>query len=697
MLLESAAAGRPACVLVEGQGGSGKTSLLASVRESLSSGSVVMATGDEAEAGLPYGVLDQLGSQLSLVAASRRRQQRYGGDPFATGAVFLQELDRVSRSAPLVLMIDDAHLADSPSLAALTFAARRLLADAVLVVLTAREEGTAELPPGLLRLVNDRGYRINLGGFSTEDVCELSEAVGFGQLSQRAATRLRDHTGGNPLHLRALLSDLTPEQAEAMQTPLPVPRSLALLVLARLAGTSPAARSLAAAAATLGGVSKLHEAAAVAGLDDPHVAADELNQAAILHLSDEPAGVSLRFAHPLVRAAVYNDTGLVTRARLHARAAQVTSGAEVLRHRVLAALRPDPELVADLLAQADDDQVHGRLGVAPAALISASRLSRPGPEADRLFIQAVDLLLLEGDLIGALGHAPVLKGMPPTARRLQVQARMAGLSGRYDEAQALGHQAWDQASDLEPAERDGLAAMLAQIAILQDEGSAAAEWAHRALASGLLPTEVAVGTRATGALGLCNSGRAHDGIKLLGHLPADPHTVPQGQLQLLGMRGLLRMFIDELDSSRADLEQVLPSMNRGLRPHQLTALGGLAEVEYRTGNWDRSSTLAHQLVGLVEDTGQTWLLALAHAECVLVLAARGQWELAERHVQASREALDVLKDRASQAYAVNATVHLAYCRGDLEAVVASARPILAVASGASHEPSGRRPSTHRPW
>jgi DNA-binding CsgD family transcriptional regulator len=672
----SARAGQPQFVLVEGEGGCGKTSLLRAFQESLSGASLAVASGDEAEAGLHYGVLDEFARQLGQASQSAAWQLRGRGDPFAMGAAFLRLLEHASRSAPLVLTLDDAHLADGASMAALTFAARRLQADPVVVVLIARDDGVQQLPPGLLRLIQHRGTRIALAGLSVDEVQQLGLAVSLGQLSTQAATRLRHHTGGNPLHLRALLSELTLEQAETLDMPLPVPRSLATLVLGTVAATSPQAQQLAAAAAVLGPRSTLPVAATVAGLDDARAAADELTRAHVVYRVEEAEGTVLRFTHPLIRTAVYDDVGLVTRAMLHTRAADVTSGAKSLRHRVSAAQAPDPELVSALIAQAHSDQAHGRLGAAATALVSASHLSGPGPDKDQLLLQAIDLFLLEGNMASVMVHASTVGEMPRSARRLQVQARMAWLSGQFDEAESLGRQAWDAADDLEPSERDRLAAMLAQIAILQDKGAAAAEWAQRALASGLLPAELAVATRGTGALGLGVSGRARDGIALLGSLPADPARAMQEQQQLIGMRGLLRMFVDDLDAAHADLAIVVPSAYRGMRPHQLTALGALAEVEYRAGDWDKSASLAEQLVGLVEDTGQAWLLAFGHAECVLVSAGRGQWELAERHVEAARQGSELLGDAASRAYAESAAIHLAYCRGDLEGVALGAQPLL---------------------
>jgi predicted ATPase len=159
----SARAGQPQFVLVEGEGGFGKTSLLRAFQESLSGASLAVASGDEAEAGLQYGVLDEFARQLGQAGQSAAWQLSDRQDPFAMGAAFLRVLGRASRS-PLVLTLDDAHLADGASMAALTFAARRLQADPIVVVLAARDEGVVQLPPGLLRLIQHRGTRMALAG-----------------------------------------------------------------------------------------------------------------------------------------------------------------------------------------------------------------------------------------------------------------------------------------------------------------------------------------------------------------------------------------------------------------------------------------------------------------------------------------------------------------------------------------------------
>lgn len=60
-----------------------------------------------------------------------------------------------------------------------------------------------------------------------------------------AVRRLHEHTGGNPLYARALLTEYPRELADEPDGPLPVPRSYEAVVASRLDGCPPEARRLA--------------------------------------------------------------------------------------------------------------------------------------------------------------------------------------------------------------------------------------------------------------------------------------------------------------------------------------------------------------------------------------------------------------------------------------------------------------------
>ncbi len=175
-------------------------------------------------------------------------------DPVATGAAFVDLLGNVQAGGPVAVVVDDAQWADRPSLLALLFALRRLQSDRVLCVIAVRENEIHRLPEGLSRLGTDeRGAVLRLTGLDVAGVQDLAAAVTGDRLSAPLAEQLRDHTGGNPLHLEALLKELPLERLErSVGVPLPSPRSYSMQMLARLATCSPDAQRLVFAASVLG-------------------------------------------------------------------------------------------------------------------------------------------------------------------------------------------------------------------------------------------------------------------------------------------------------------------------------------------------------------------------------------------------------------------------------------------------------------
>jgi hypothetical protein len=138
------------------------------------------------------------------------------------------------------------------------------------------------------------------------------------------------------------------EELQAVEQPLPAPRSFASLVLSGLAAASPAARAVVTAACVLGEHATVGDVLVIAeiGSVDAVAAFEELTQLGILSLRAGDAEV--HFTHPLVRAAVYDDLGPGARCRLHERAARMQSGMAALRHRATATIGSDSVLAADL-------------------------------------------------------------------------------------------------------------------------------------------------------------------------------------------------------------------------------------------------------------------------------------------------------------------------------------------------------------
>ena len=671
--LETAVSSRPATVVVDGPPGIGKSALVSAFLTGRCEGRVLSASGDESETSLAFGVAHQL---LGTAEDSWE-------DQFAAGAAVLADLDRHGDVRPTVIVVDDAHLADAASLGALTFALRRLAADPVLAVLVTRDDQVSRLPPGLLRLADAHGDRLHLRGLAESEVDELLRARGLGPAGATAA-RLRRHTDGSPLYLRALLDELPAEVLVAAE-PLPAPPSYALLVTGALAGHSAPAQRLARAAALLPDGSEMRVVAAVAGVARPEEALEELRRApAILTPTEGPGGWTLRFPHPLVRAAVYDDLGPGTRRALHARAGDVLTGDAALRHLVAAAGGPDDGL-ADRLAHAAAARLaQGDAHAAAELTLMASRVGTPGTTSDERLLDAVNLFLIDGDLATTKTLAGALALASATARRVYLQARLAWFAGEPEQAESLATEAWARGDELSPDHLGSLAAILSQLHNLRADGLGAAEWAARALALDL-PPDLADSTNAAQAFGLALVGRIEEALAVLEPVPSDP-TLVRGYSHQLISRGALRVATDDLAGARRDLDLVCNASHAEVSPQRLLAMGALAEVEFRLGAWDASLAYAEHALSLAEDAEQLWVQGYLHVAAIMVCAGRGDWTQAERHLVAGRALAEQLGDLATFAVCENAGVHIAWCRSEPAEVVSRSALLLSLGGGPTHEP-----------
>ena len=671
--LTTVVSGTPSTVVIDGPPGIGKSALVSTFLNGLRAVRTLSASGDESETFLPFGIVHQ------LLGTSERSWE----DPFAAGAAVLEDLDRQGDRRATAIVVDDAHLADAASLGALTFALRRLAGDPVLAIFVTRDDQVSRLPPGLLRLAAE-GDRLHVHGLSETEVAELVQARGLGDPAGAAATRLRHHTDGSPLYLRALLDEL-PAETLVADGPLPAPPSYALLVTGALASHSEPAQRLARAAVILPDGSELDLVAAVAGVEDPQQALEELSRApTILIYTESPRGWTVRFPHPLVRAAVYDELGPYARANLHARAGEVLTGDAALLHMVAASSGSDDDLADRLTVAAAANLARGDVHTAADLTLKASRVGTPGTTSDERLLDAVNLFLIDGDLATAKTLADDLSLTPATARRVYLQARLAWFAGEPDEAESLATEAWSRGDELSPDHLGSLAAILSRLHNLRTDGLGAAEWAARALALGL-PPDLADSTNAAQAFGLAMVGRIEEAVAVLESVPSDP-TLVRGYSHQLTTRGALRVATDDLVGARGDLDTVCNASNAEVSPQRLLAMGALAEVEFRLGSWDASLASAEHAISLAEDTEQLWVQGYLHTAAVLVCAGRGDWLQAEHHLATARNLAEQLGDLATFAVCENAGVHIAWCQSDHAEVVARSALLLSLGGGPTHEP-----------
>ena len=250
-------------------------------------------------------------------------------------------LRRLADTRPLLVVVDDLHWADAPSLSLLASLAADLKDASLVVVGTYRD---VEVVPGR-PLADTLGAlarepvveRISLGGLDRAGVARLIGATIGGRPAEPLVQAVVDRCGGNPFFITELLRLLqserrlaAPDSAAAARRAIPV--GVRDVLRARLARLPAQTGTLLMVAAVAGRGFDLDLIEAVTGLDDePALDAAEAAVLAGLVLEDDRAAGRYRFAHALVRETIYEDISRARRARLHARVADAlvaTRGAE---------------------------------------------------------------------------------------------------------------------------------------------------------------------------------------------------------------------------------------------------------------------------------------------------------------------------------------------------------------------------------
>ena len=648
--LGAAQAGQPRVVLIEGESGIGKSALILEFLRATREVPVITASSEESEAVLPYGLVQQLVAgavaQSPNVAAGLKLLSHgppATANPLAVGVEILALISAVQNGrGAAALVIEDLQWADLQSARALLFAYRRLAADHVLVILSCRPGGTSSLGEGWHRFLtgHPRVSKLQLGGLAVDELGILCRELGRTGLPERVLRKLAGHTGGNPLLLRALLADFTDEELKATEGPFSAPRSLAGLIRPRLAALSPQARDLVVAASVLGDHCTLSDAACIAGSSGPAAALAEAEQAGLLVERNTPAGWTVSFAHLLLRQAVYGDLGADQRRALHLRAAAITTGRDVLAHRVAAAVGPDPGLARDLDEAARSAADAGNLRMAAAYFRQAAAVTALGPERDERVFGAFELLLQAADAAGAEAARSAVEQLPPGARRDAALGQLAVLAARPLDAQTLLRAAWD-AHDPSKEASAGAEAALGLGTLLGISGSLAEAdvWLDRALDYAIGSERWYDAARSLRAMSYTLGGESGRALHLFRDLAQRAAMVPMARTDSLTYRGLVRLWTGDLPGATEDLTAVVRRITTGLQvrfPGQPLAF--LAEAEFRSGRWDDSQAHADLAVSLARDADRDYDLTFVHSAAARVPACRGDWLSASDHVEAAERA-----------------------------------------------------------
>jgi DNA-binding CsgD family transcriptional regulator len=353
---------------IEGPPGIGKTALLAEAKGLGQEAGlqVLSARGSEFERSYSYGVVRQLFEPLLVsVPAEERAELLAGaaelaaplfepaavaGEPASDSALATLHglywlTANLAARRPLLLLLDDLHWSDLPSLRWLAYLLPRMEGVSVLVVGGLRSGEPREDETLLTQIVSDPMAIVTRPApLSVEAATVVLRENLSASADETFCAACHSETAGNPLLLRELVRAIADEGLVPIEANVPRLHELAAragsrAVSLRLSRLPPEATALAQAVAILGDDADPRQAAALADLDDQAAfeAADALARLDVLR--PQP---SLSFVHPLIRGAVYEALTPLERESGHARAARLLANEGEEAERVAAHLLRTP-------------------------------------------------------------------------------------------------------------------------------------------------------------------------------------------------------------------------------------------------------------------------------------------------------------------------------------------------------------------
>jgi DNA-binding CsgD family transcriptional regulator/tetratricopeptide (TPR) repeat protein len=265
-------------------------------------------------------------------------------------------LTGISRHRPVLLILEDGHWADAPTLQLLRYLARAAEGARLLLLATFRD-AEADVPETLAEALadlrrSDAVIRMRVAGFSGEEVAEFIRRAAGGEVGAgppELAKAIGDLTGGNVFLVcelwRVLVETDVVEIVDGTlrltgsTTDLGTPESVREVVSLRLARLASGTAELLELAATAGAEFEFDVVRRAAGVPDPELLA-RLDEAVRSGMIEERPSrtLSYRFTHELVRRALYDRLTGVRRAELHLRVGEALEGAGARSGRTLSDL-----------------------------------------------------------------------------------------------------------------------------------------------------------------------------------------------------------------------------------------------------------------------------------------------------------------------------------------------------------------------
>lgn len=640
-LLHEARTGRSGCLLLSGEPGVGKSTLLAYAVEQAADMRTLRSTGVETEVDLAFAGLDQLvrpvlqfverlpARQADALRGALGLSDHASHDRFLVAAAILSLLSEAAEDDPVLVVIDDAQWLDQPSREAIAFAARRLEAEGIVLLAATRDDPWPGLP--LARI----------GGLERDDAAQLLRELA-GEVGAEVRDRLIGETAGNPLALTELAQTLSARQiagGEPLPQPLPLTDRVHEAFLARARSLPEQTQTilLVAAADDTADPSVVFRAAGQLGVDPAALEAAER-----AGLAKVDGGDRIVFRHPLVRAAVYRGATFAGRVEVHRALAAALDGDDQAGrrawHLAATATGPDENIAIALERSAELARRRGGYGPAATGFERAAELSVARSDRGRRVVAGAQAAFLAGqaDLAARLAdRADELVDDPVIAEEVSI------LRGRIDFARGsavTGHGLL-MAAARERAQRDprGAAAVLLE--------AAGAAWnacdldryteATSLLAVLRLPPGDPLRPVVSTALGFADwiAGSITEGIgkvrrgvdEWLPHVSADRPTVDDDEFiqALLAMAGFTRVSGDDAAGLTLGAAAVAECRTRGSTAWLPWSLVNMSTTEAFAGQHSAALASGTEAWRLARDLDQPTAVCTCESILAWLAAVRG--------------------------------------------------------------------------
>jgi DNA-binding CsgD family transcriptional regulator len=652
-------------MLVEGEIGIGKTSVLAAAQEAARERDWLVLNANPAELEMPLeytGIADLLdplpGSLADALPAPQRRAIRVAllreetPEPsvdlrtVATAAVTI--LRRIADSQPVLMIVDDLHWLDLSSARVLAFVLRRLPPARVSFLASVRT-GWAGGHPALATDAVPAGRldRLVLGPLSPGAARDLVTSRTDVRLSRRALLNLLQLTGGNPMFLLELAKRPGVMESMLAGRPPDIPSSLRQLVASRVSSLPASARDLLLVAALADGPSL---PVVLGSAPDPSGVLDDLRDVMAANLLAS-AGERVLVTHPLVRSVIVSTADPADRQAAHARLATAAERPEErARHLALSAEGPDELIAADLEAAAIAAAGRGACAVAADLGELAASLTppeRPAAHQRRMALAAAHRFDASQPGQARLLLERVVESAEPGPLRAELLRRLA----RYRGHSGQSLPAW--AADLQRALHEAADHHESRIAINLDRCVVALNSGD--LRTARLIAEEALKDLERGSGNAALEAQCCAGLALLDVMLCQPSRPDLVRRALAGARhqpvrlsmelrpnvaiGHVLHWNGDLDGARRLYEEEYQrAREEGIETELPLLLWGLVETETWAGRWPRAEQLAEQGCRAAEEAESAAGVALMLGARSLLQVCRGQLDAGRRDAARSMRA-----------------------------------------------------------